>query len=99
MPAREHSPSGQHPNERRLAGEELPQSIVRNVEPNEMAALPKNMQDWTSGLIELPGTKSVLSSTAFAPTGCFVAEDKESVVGFVAVTNFPRKYWRVIVIT
>jgi len=74
----------------------LPQSIVRNVEPNELAALPKNMQDWTSGLIELPGTKSVLSSTAFDPTGCFVAEDKGSVVGCVAVTNLPRKNWLVI---
>jgi GNAT superfamily N-acetyltransferase len=74
----------------------LPQSIVRNVEPNELGDLPKNLQDWTSGFIELPGTKSVLSSTAFDPTGCFVAEDKGSIVGCVAVTNLPRKNWLVI---
>jgi len=74
----------------------LPQSIVRNVEPHELGALPKNLQEWTSGFIELPGTKSVLSSSAFDRTGCFVAEDKGSIVGCVAVTNLPRKNWLII---
>ena len=74
----------------------MPQSIVRNVEPHELGALPKNLQEWTSGFIELPGTKSVLSSSAFDRTGCFVAEDKGSIVGCVAVTNLPRKNWLII---
>ena len=74
----------------------MPQSIVRNVEPDELGGLPKNLQDWTSGFIELPGTKNVLSSSAFDPAGCFVAVDKGSIVGCVAVTNLPRKNWMVI---
>ena len=74
----------------------MPQSIVRNAEPEELGTLPKNLQEWTSGFIELPGTKNVLSSSAFDPTGCFVAEDKGSIVGCVAVTNLPRKNWLVI---
>ena len=74
----------------------MPQSIVKNAEPEELGTLPKNLQEWTSGFIELPGTKNVLSSSAFDPTGCFVAEDKGSIVGCVAVTNLPRKNWLVI---
>jgi GNAT superfamily N-acetyltransferase len=74
----------------------LPQSIVRVAEPEELGALPKSLQDWTSGFIEVPGTKRVLSSSAFDPAGCFVAEDKRSIVGCVAVTNLPRKNWLVI---
>ena len=74
----------------------MPQSIVRNAEPEELGGLPRNLQEWTSGFIELPGTKNVLSSSAFDPTGCFVAEDKGSIVGCVAVTNLPRKNWLVI---
>jgi len=74
----------------------LPQSIVRNVEPDELGELPKNLQDWTSGFVELPGTKNVLSSSAFDRAGCFVAVDKGSIVGCVAVTNLPRKNWLVI---
>ena len=74
----------------------MPQSIVRNAEPDDVGALPKNLQDWTSGFIELLGTKNVLSSSAFDRAGCFVAEDKGSIVGCVAVTNLPRKNWVVI---
>ena len=74
----------------------MPQSIVRVAEPGELGALPKSLQEWTSGFIEPPGTKSVLSSGAFDPAGCFVAEDKGSIVGCVAVTNLPRKNWVVI---
>ena len=74
----------------------MPQSIVRNVEPDELGALPKNLQDWTSGFVEIPGTKNVLSSSAFDPSGCFVAMDKGSIVGCVAVTSLPRKNWMVI---
>jgi GNAT superfamily N-acetyltransferase len=70
--------------------------MVRVAEPEELGALPKSLQDWTSGFIEVPGTKRVLSSSAFDPAGCFVAEDKRSIVGCVAVTNLPRKNWLVI---
>jgi RimJ/RimL family protein N-acetyltransferase len=74
----------------------LPQSIVRVAEPEELGVLPKSLHEWTSGFIEPPGTKSVLSSSAFDPAGCFVAEDKGSIVGCVAVTHLPRKNWLVI---
>ena len=74
----------------------MPQSVVRNIEPEEVETLPKNLQEWTSGFIEIPGTTNVLSSQAFDPAGCFVAENKGSIVGCVAVTNLPRKNWLVI---
>jgi GNAT superfamily N-acetyltransferase len=74
----------------------MPQSVVRNIESKEVEALPKNLQEWTSGFIEAPGTLTVLSSPAFDPAGCFVAENKGSIVGCVAVTNLPRKNWLVI---
>jgi GNAT superfamily N-acetyltransferase len=74
----------------------LPQSIVRNIEPDELGTLAKNLQDWTSGFIEIPRTTEVLSSSAFDPAGCFVAEDKGSIVGCVVVTDLPRKNWLVI---
>lgn len=74
----------------------MPQSVVRNIEPKEVEALPRSLQEWTSGFIEGPGTVNVLSSPAFDPAGCFVAENKGSVVGCVAVTNLPRKNWLVI---
>ncbi len=45
----------------------MPRSIVRVAEPEELGALPKNVHDWTSGFIEVLGTKSVLSSSAFDP--------------------------------
>jgi GNAT superfamily N-acetyltransferase len=74
----------------------MPQSVVRNIESREVEALPNNLQEWTSGFIEVPGTVNVLSSPAFDPAGCFVAESKESIVGCVAVTNLPRRNWFVI---
>src|SRR4029077_21163525 len=74
----------------------MPQSVIRNIESKEVEALPKNLQERTSGFIEIPGTVNVLSSPAFDPAGCFVAEDKGSIVGCVAVTNLPRKNWLVI---
>ena len=74
----------------------MPQSIVRAAEPEEVGALPTNLQDWTSGFIEAPGTKIFLSSIAFDPAGCFVAENEGAIVGCVAVTNLPRKNWLVI---
>ncbi len=74
----------------------MPQSIVRNVKPDELGALPKNLHDWTSGFIEATGTAIALTSDSFDPTGCFVAEDKGSIVGCVAVTSLPRKNWLVV---
>jgi GNAT superfamily N-acetyltransferase len=74
----------------------MPQSIVRNIEPKEVASLPKNLQEWTYGFVEVPGTANVVSTRAFDPAGCFVADNKGSIVGCVAVTNLPRKNWLVI---
>jgi len=74
----------------------MPQSIVRNIEPDEIKSLPKNLQEWTSGFVDVPGTTNVLSSRAFDSAGCFVADNKGSMVGCVTVTNLPRKNWLVI---
>src|SRR6201982_3088740 len=74
----------------------MTQSVVRNIELKEVEAIPKNLQEWTSGFIEVPGTVNVLSSPAFDPAGCFVAENKGSIVGYVAVTSLPRKNWIII---
>ena len=74
----------------------MPQSLVRNIELDELGALPRNLHDWTSGFIEVAGTAIALTADAFDPAGCFVAEDKGSIVGCVAVTSLPRKNWLVI---
>ena len=74
----------------------MPQSVIRNIQSKEVEALPKSLQEWTSGFVELSGTASVLSSPAFDPKGCFVADDKGSMVGSVAVIKLPRKNWLVI---
>jgi GNAT superfamily N-acetyltransferase len=69
---------------------------VRKIEQDELESLPKNIQVWTSGFVELPATKKVISSDAFNPAGCFVADEDGAVVGYVAVTNLPRKNWMTI---
>ena len=56
-----------------------------------------NILDETLGeFLDQPGTKSLISSDAFDPDGCFLASEKGSDVGCVAVTSLPRKNWLVI---
>ena len=74
----------------------MPQSVIRNIEADELRSLPDNLTEWTSGFIEAPATRNVIVSRAFDPAGCFVAEDRGTLVGCVAVTNLPRKNWLVI---
>lgn len=74
----------------------MPKVVVRKIEPNELEALPKNVQEWTGGFVELPATRNVISSAAFHSGGCFVADEDGEVVGCVAVTSLPRKNWMVI---
>ena len=74
----------------------MSQSIIRNIETEELRSLPENLMEWTSGFIEIPATRNVIASRAFDRAGCFVAEDKGTVVGCVAVTNLPRKNWLVV---
>lgn len=71
-------------------------TIVRKIESNELEALPGNVMEWTSGFLESSGTKSVISSDAFDPDGCFIADEDRATIGYVAVTKLPRKNWMVI---
>ena len=70
--------------------------IIRKIESAELEALPKNVQDWTGGFVELPAMRNMLRSRAFDSGGCFVADEDGAVVGCVAVTSLPRKNWMVI---
>ncbi len=74
----------------------MPKTIVRKIEQDELESLPKNVQEWTSGFVEVPATRKVISSEAFDSAGCFVADEDGAVVGYVAVTSLPRKNWMVI---
>lgn len=74
----------------------MPQTIVRNVEPEEVQTLPKLVHNWTSGFVDAPGVANKLASKAFDQAGCFVAEEDHTLVGCVAVTNLPRKDWLVV---
>jgi GNAT superfamily N-acetyltransferase len=74
----------------------LQETAIRNVEYDEVKTLPKLLQEWTSGFIEVPGAGNVLSSKRFDPSGCFVAEEDGELVGCVAVTNLPKKNWHVL---
>ena len=74
----------------------MPQPIIRNVEADELQTLPDSLMEWTSGFIEAPATRKVITSSAFDAQGCFVAEDKGALVGCVAVTNLPRKNWLIV---
>jgi GNAT superfamily N-acetyltransferase len=74
----------------------LPSIVVRKVEPNELQVLPESICNWTSGFIEVQATRKTFTADTFDPDGCFVAEDKGTIVGCVAVTSLPRKKWMVI---
>ena len=74
----------------------MPKVVVRKIEPDELDALPKKVQDWTGGFVDLPTMRNVFRSSAFHPGGCFVADEDGAVVGCVAVTSLPRKNWMVI---
>ena len=74
----------------------MPKVVVRKIEADEVEALPKNVQDWTRGFMEIPATKNVIRSSGFQPAGCFVAEEDGAVIGCVAVTSLPHKNWMVI---
>lgn len=69
---------------------------MRTIDREELERLPKDLEDWTSGFAESFETRRVILSSAFDRTGCFVAEEKETLVGCVAATNLPRKNWLVV---
>ena len=70
--------------------------IVRKIERVELEGLPRNVRDWTSGFVELVGTKKKIRSGELDPANCFVADDEGAIVGYVAITELPRKNWMVI---
>lgn len=74
----------------------MQETLIRNVESNEVKALPKLLEEWTSGFIDVPGAENVLSSKRFDQSGCFVAEEDAELVGCVSVTNLPKNNWHVL---
>ena len=74
----------------------MAKTVVRKVGPGELDALPKKVHDWTGGFLEIPATRNMIHSSAFNPSGCFVADEESATVGCVAATNLPHKNWMVI---
>lgn len=63
---------------------------------DEHTVLLDTLSESLGQFVDLPGTESLVSSSAFDPEGCFLAREKGSVVGCVAVTRLPRKNWVVV---
>ena len=70
---------------------ESSKTIVREVKANELESLPEAIHEWSSGFIEIPATRNLISSSAFDSAGCFVAEEDSAPAGCVALTRLPRK--------
>jgi len=64
--------------------------------PDEHTILLETLSESLGQFVDLPETKNLISSSAFDPEGCFLAREKGSVVGCVAVTSLPRKNWLAI---
>src|SRR5207245_10221157 len=69
---------------------------MRSIGSDEHDVLLNILGESLGQFLDQPGTKSLISSDAFNPDGCFLARQKGSDVGCVAVTNLPRKNWLVI---
>jgi hypothetical protein len=69
---------------------------LRSIGSDEYNVLLNILDESLGQFLDQPGTKNVISSDAFDPDGCFLAREKGSDVGCVAVTSLPRKNWLVI---
>jgi GNAT superfamily N-acetyltransferase len=74
----------------------LPDLTLGRFESDEQTVLLDVLSESLGQFVDLPGTKRLISSDAFDPEGCFLAREKGTVVGCVAVTGLPRKNWLVI---
>ena len=69
---------------------------LRSIRSDEHDVLLNILGESLGQFLDRPGTKNLISSDAFDPDGCFLAREKGSDVGCVAVTSLPRKNWLVI---
>jgi len=69
---------------------------LRSIGSDEHDVLLNILGESLGQFLDRPGTKNLISSDAFDPDGCFLAREKGSDVGCVAVTSLPRKNWLVI---
>lgn len=69
---------------------------LRSIGPDEHDVFLNILDESLGQFLDQPGTKTLISSDAFDPDGCFLAREKGSDVGCVAVTTLPRKNWLVI---
>src|SRR5436309_13196109 len=69
---------------------------LRSIGSDEHDVLLNILGESLGQFLDQPGTKNLISSDAFDPDGCFLATEKGSDVGCVAVTSLPRKNWLVI---
>jgi len=74
----------------------LSELSLRSIGSDDHEVLLNILGESLGQFLDQPGTKSLISSDAFNPDGCFLARQKGSDVGCVAVTNLPRKNWLVI---
>jgi GNAT superfamily N-acetyltransferase len=74
----------------------LPDVTLGSFRPDEHRVLLDILSDSLGQFVDVPGTRNLVFSNAFDPEGCFLAREKGTVVGCVAVTNLPRKNWLVI---
>lgn len=69
---------------------------LRSIASDESNVFLNILEESFGQFIDQLETKSLISSDAFDPEGCFLAREKGSDVGCVAVTSLPRKSWLVI---
>src|SRR5207249_10801194 len=69
---------------------------LRSIGSDEHDVLLNILGESLGQFLDQPGTKNLISSDSFDPDGCFLAREKGSDVGCVAVTSLPRKNWLVI---
>jgi GNAT superfamily N-acetyltransferase len=69
---------------------------VRVFSHGDESPLLDTLSDALGSFADIPRTKAALSSQRFDADGCFVAEEKGALTGWVAVTLLPRDKWFVI---
>src|SRR5437879_13250772 len=74
----------------------LSDMTLRSIRSDEHDVLLNILGESLGQFLDRPGTKNLISSDAFDPDGCFLAREKGSDVGCVAVTSLPRIDWLVI---
>src|SRR5438094_9743930 len=66
---------------------------LRSIGSDEHDVLLNILGESLGQFLDQPGTKNLISSDAFDADGCFLAREKGSDVGCVAVTSLRGKHW------